>query len=782
MSSSRDPRRSAGTKRASEPRANGSGDAPRRSAAASGTATARARARSGATGEVDRAARARRTTTKAARGKAPAAKRAGTRAAPSGKSKASQPRRAKQPVAKRPTASTPTKARRASGAQAPVRKTTARKAATRKTTARKAPTRKAPTRKTPTRKTATRKTATRKTATRTGMKAAPTPIRSSASPRKRLVTLLVVMAIALGVIVVRLVDVQGIEGAHYEAMAEAQRVRTVSLAAERGSIFDRNGNDLALSVPQHTIYADPRVVRDPAKYASKLAPIVDVDRSDLRDRLAQPNTAFVYVARQVDDKTAARVAKLALPGVGSVPESKRFYPGGSLAGPVMGFVGTDNVGLSGLEQGYNKVLRGKPGKVVSEEDPNGRAIPATQRVDDPALRGGDLVLTLDQPLQYEVEKQLTAQVAHTNARGGIAIIADVKTGDVLAMASVDGAHGSRPARPTPATESNRPLTTVYEPGSTAKVITVGGALEAGVVQPDTAFWVPWKKDIRDRTFEDAEQHPDASWTVRDIVRESSNVGVIQIAAKLGDKKLDFYQRAFGFGSKTAIKFPYQSAGLMKGLASYDETDMGSIPIGYTNAVTPMQMLNVFVTVANGGMSRPSRLVTATIGADGVRHDVPVQPGKRVVSETTAAALNEMLRGVVTAGTGELAQVSGYTVAGKTGTSRKPPYEPARYMASFAGFAPAESPRLAAIVVIDQPGSNNEEYFGGKVAAPLFSTIMRYALRHERVPPTGTVSPAASSPGPAVETSTTNKSGPARNPDAPAQVAAPPAGIVPKPVP
>jgi len=610
------------------------------------------------------------------------------------------------------------------------------------------------------------------------------PVRASASPRKRLVTLLVLMAIALGAIVVRLIDVQGIEGDHYEAMAEAQRVRTVSLPAERGSIFDRNGNDLALSVPQHTIYADPRLVKDPAAYASKLAPIVDVDRSELRKRLSLPDTAFVYVARQVDDKTAARVEKLDLAGIGEVPESKRFYPGDSLAAPVIGFVGIDNDGLSGLEQGYDDILRGTPGKVVSEEDPNGREIPATQRVDDEALRGGDLVLTLDQSLQFEVEKQLTAQVEDTNARGGIAIIADVTTGDVLAMATVDGAKGSKPAGPAAATQSNRPLTTVYEPGSTAKVITVGGALEEGVVEPETPFWVPWKMDIKDRTFKDAEQHDDASWTVRDIVRQSSNVGVIQIAAKLGDKKLDEYQRAFGFGTKTAIKFPWQSAGLMKDVWGYVPSDMGSIPIGYTNAVTPMQMLNVFTTVANGGVTLPSRLVAATIGSDGVRHDLPVKPGKRVISEETAAQLNDMLRGVVADdGTGKLAQVSGYTVAGKTGTSRKPPYEPTpRYMASFAGFAPAESPRLAAIVVIDQPGTSNEEYFGGKVAAPLFSTIMRYALRHQRVPPTGVVSAEATSPGPVAEASAPKRSGSSGNRATTGQFAAIPAGIVPKPVP
>ena len=297
--------------------------------------------------------------------------------------------------------------------------------------------------------------------------------------------------------------------------------------------------------------------------------------------------------------------------------------------------------------------------------------PATQRIDDPARRGGDLVLTLDQSLQYEVEKQLTAQVESAKARGGIAIVADVKTGDVLAMASVDGGDAQHHAQLAPATESNRPLTAVYEPGSTAKVVTVGAALEEGVVEPTTSFWVPDKLQISDRLFKDAEDHADASWTVNDIVRESSNIGVIKIAEKLGPEKLDHYQRAFGFGSKTAIDFPAESAGIMKNVDDYVPADMGSIPIGYTTAVTPMQMLDVFTTVANGGTTVPPRLVAATIDSDGERHEQPAPNGRRVVSEKTAEELNQMLRGVVTGGTGTQAQISGYTVAGKTGTSRKP---------------------------------------------------------------------------------------------------------------
>lgn len=594
------------------------------------------------------------------------------------------------------------------------------------------------------------------------------------------------MAVALVAIVVRLVDVQAIEGDHYEAMAMAQRVRSVSLPAERGSIFDRDGNELALSVPQQTVYADPRVIKDPARYARKLAPIVDEDTADLRDRLTQRDLEFVYVARTVDDAAAAKVKKLDLPGIGFLPESKRFYPGGSLAGSVLGYTGTDDKGLSGFEHKFNGVLRGKPGRLVAEEDPNGREIPATQRTADPAQRGGDLVLTLDQALQFEVEKQLIDGVNQANARGGIAIVADVKTGDVLAMASVVARGGGSGAKVAPSTDQNRPLTAVYEPGSTAKVVTVAGALENNAVEPATSLYVESKIQIADRVFKDAEYHEPESWSVAEIVRRSSNVGVIEIAARLGREQLDRYQRAFGFGTKTSIDFPAESAGIMKRPDEFVASDMGSVPIGYTTAVTPMQMLDVFTTIANGGVTQPPRLVAATIDANGVRHNRPHQRGRRVVSVQTAAEMNEMLRGVVReGGTGELANIDGYTVAGKTGTSRKPPYGTERYMASFAGFAPAEDPRLATIIVIDQPGTNNDQYYGGKVAAPLFKSIMTYALHLENIPPSGMLSSVAAKPGPAVvvrQPAPATPPTPAVATAPPAPVAVQPAGIVATPVP
>jgi cell division protein FtsI/penicillin-binding protein 2 len=531
----------------------------------------------------------------------------------------------------------------------------------------------------------------------------------------------------------RLVDLQARDRTHLNSLGLGQRVRTVTLAAERGSIFDRNGTDLALSVPQTTIVADPSVIRDPAAFASKLAPVVAVDRDELETKLSNRASRFAYVARKVDDATVARVKRLHLNGISYLPESKRFYPSGTLAAPVLGFVGTDDYGLGGLESRYEKTLRGHAGEARVERDPQGNDIPGGTRIVEPAQRGQDLVLTLDQSVQANTEHVLTQAVENAGAKGAMAIVADVTTGDILAMATVDGATGEQPAGPAPATQQNAPATVVYEPGSTNKVITMAGAIEDGLVTPDTVFDDIYQDvQVGDTVYEDVEDHP-STMSVRDILAQSSNVGTIKVAHMLGRERFDHYLHAFGFGQLTALRFPGEAHYGLLPLDQYNDTSMGSMPIGNGIAVSAIQMLDVYMTIANGGMTRPPRLVAATVDDDGERHDLPLVAPTRVVSPETAGAVTSMLEGVVEGGTGVSAQVTGYRVAGKTGTARKPPYEhpPYRYVASFVGFAPANAPRIAAIVVLDEPAGN---YFGGTVAAPAFAQIMQQALGAERVPP------------------------------------------------
>jgi cell division protein FtsI (penicillin-binding protein 3) len=552
----------------------------------------------------------------------------------------------------------------------------------------------------------------------------------------------VAIAVIFGVIALRLIDVQAASRSHYVQLGLDQRVQHVTVTPERGSIFDRNGSDLAVSVQLQTVWADPHVIKHPIEYAAKLAPIVNVPEPDLRARLSQSKLEFVYVARQVEPSVVAKIRALALPGIGFSPESKRFYPAGTLAAPVLGFVGLDNNGLGGLEVGDEKQLAGRPGTEIVERDPQGIALPGTTRTIKATRRGSDLVLTLDESIQYEAERALIDQVNATHAHGGIAITADVRTGDILAMASVDGptdpvpatattpAVPGQPALPATATEHNRPLTDVFEPGSTNKVVTIAAAIEAGLVKPDTVLDVPGTIHVYNTDYTDAEDHP-LQLSVADILRDSSNVGTILIARELGAQRFDTALRAFGYGKPTGLNFPGEAPGILLPLDQYNATSMASMPIGNGIAVTAMQMLDVYMTLANDGVARTPRLVDATIGADGTRHELPLGSEHRVLSSATARMMRQMLEAVVQTGTGTKAAIPGYTAGGKTGTARKPPYLPGQYVASFVGFAPAQNPRLATIVVLDTPG--NGQIYGGEISAPVFSRIMQSALSVERVP-------------------------------------------------
>jgi cell division protein FtsI (penicillin-binding protein 3) len=555
--------------------------------------------------------------------------------------------------------------------------------------------------------------------------------------RRRLTALSIALLLAFGVLSVRLVQLQALSGGEYEKLALAQRLDRVTLPAARGSIYDRDGRDLALSIDAPTAWANPRVVTDPKYYAAQLAPVVGVDEATLARRLGDRTRQFVYIARRLDDATAARVRALHLPGVAFIDEPDRQYPAGTLAAPLIGMVGTEGTGLGGLEHEYESVLAGKPGEVVSERDVQGREIPRTVRHQTPARRGTDLVLTIDEALQYRAERTLVDQVAASGAKGGMAVVLDVQSGDVLAMATALGRGPGQSARPAEKGDNNSPLTSVFEPGSTNKVITIATSIEDGLVTPGTWFNVAPTYTVGGHTYRDDDHPPgNARWTTADIVRESSNVGTIQIANKLGKERLDAALRAFGLGQKTALRFPGQTAGLLLPTDEYYATGLASAAIGYGVSVSAQQMLDVYATIANGGTTVPPRLVQATIDANGVEHAQPIARGARVVSNATAGAVTQMLTGVVSGGTGACAAIPGYTVAGKTGTSRKAldtgGYSD-KYMASFVGYAPAEAPRIATIVVLDEP----VQIYGGRAAAPAFAEITSFALQLLRVaPPAG----------------------------------------------
>ncbi|MBV9285736.1 MAG: penicillin-binding protein 2 [Acidimicrobiia bacterium] len=544
---------------------------------------------------------------------------------------------------------------------------------------------------------------------------------SAARLRRRIGLLVVVMALAFSAVVVRLVFVQGLSSAKYATFGAAQRLSTVTIPAERGSIFDRNHVELAMTIRQRTVWANPQLIRDPVADAHALAPVLHMDENALIDKLRSPG-GFVYLARKVDDPTADKVASLKIEGINLLEEPKRFEPSGDLAASVIGQVGLDNQGLSGLELKYENQLQGRPGEEVLEHDPSGKQIATGLKEIKKSARGRDLTLTVDRSMQYETERALAQQIVASNAKGGVAIVTDPRTGDILAMASLSAGQNGGPPVPSP---SNNAVTTVYEPGSVNKAVTISGALEEGIVQPADTITVPDHITIGTANIHDDENHPTGSWTITDIVANSSNVGTDMIAQRLGKTRIDQYLRAYGLGVKTALHFPGESAGLLLDPKNWSGASIATVPIGQGVAVTPLQMLEVYNTIANGGMYVAPRLVSGA----------PTPAPRRVVSKKTAEQITAMLTQVVARGTGKAAHIDGYTVAGKTGTARKVAdggkgYKEGAYIATFAGFVPAENPQLSAIVVLDEP----TPIYGGLVSAPAFAELARYGLRRFEIPP------------------------------------------------
>lgn len=580
--------------------------------------------------------------------------------------------------------------------------------------------------------------------------------------RLRAFVILVTITAAFLAIGARLVVIQGVDSARYAAVGASEWKHTVTLPAERGAILDRNGNELAMSIPQTTIYADPHQVNDPRAEAASLAPLLGVDESTLEDHLTR-DSSFVYLAHTVPDATASAVAKLDLAGIYSLKEPKRFYPAGQLASPLLGMVGTDGTGLGGLEYEYNSILTGKPGKSVEQIDPEGRQIAGGLDEYQAPMAGQDLVLSIDEPLQYEAEQALAQAIVAARAKGGIALLMDSKTGEILADAQLTmptagskqppavpvnipappdaGATVAAAPQPVEAPSASA-FTRVYEPGSVNKLITISAALQTGVIVPSDVFTIPNTYPVAGTTFHDAENHPTEHWTVTDILANSSNIGTIQIAQKLGKTNLLHYIHSYGLGSATDIHFPGESAGLLP--TYWSGTSIADVPIGQGIAVTAIQMIAAYNSIANGGVYVAPRLVDATIDAEGKEHRLATHPTHRVVSTTVASEMRTMLDEVVRVGTGKAANLDPYTVAGKTGTALVPSptggYEAGHYVASFVGFVPAEDPQITGMVVIDDTPD-----YGAAASAPTFATIARDALHELGIQPMPKLPPAPGVP-------------------------------------
>jgi cell division protein FtsI (penicillin-binding protein 3) len=564
------------------------------------------------------------------------------------------------------------------------------------------------------------------------------PRRRRINGRRRLLALLILSILAFLAISGRLVMLQVFDAGSLDQAAARQRLTVIDLPATRGRVFDRNLGDLALSVPARSVWADPRLVKDKQATAARLSRILGIRKAKLADRLAL-KSHFVYLARKIPKQTGDVIQRLRLPGVFVIGDVARRYPSGSIAAQVLGFVDAEGNGVAGIEQQYDGLLRGHEGKIQLERDPQGRAIPQGRRSLEPAVPGTDLVLTIDQQLQYVTEQALARAVREHKAKAGSVVVMSPRTGEVLAMANVPTFDPNRIARSKPDARKNRAIADVFEPGSTNKTITAAAALQHGVVTPRTETIVPDNLPLcPEKTFHDSHSHAPELMTFADIVAKSSNVGTIMAARDLGRDRLYQAELDFGYGRRSGVDLPGESPGILRAARDWYCTDLGTNAIGQGVAVTVLQMASVYATVANHGVLRSPTLLRGTVDARGQVAKADRRPGRRVLSASTAKTLSRILEGVVEeGGTGTAAALDEWRVAGKTGTARKPDpnrrgYLPGAYVGSFIGFAPAERPQVVVAVVIDQP---TRGYYGGSVAAPVFKEVTSTALRRLGVVPT-----------------------------------------------
>jgi cell division protein FtsI (penicillin-binding protein 3) len=510
------------------------------------------------------------------------------------------------------------------------------------------------------------------------------------------------------------------------AIASQQQLKKIVLPAPRGAILDRNGAELAVGKEERTVYATPYMLDDPKTAARRLAAVLRVKYRPLLKSLSDRESGFAYVARKADPRRADRTAALDLPGVGTYPEEKRTYPMRTVATQVVGVVGVDNTGLSGIEYLYDRELSGLAGSEVVVRDPAGRDLRVVKAAEP--RPGVPVRLTIDQAIQFTAEQVLATTVRQYRARAATAIVENPQTGEIYAMANVPLVDGNRFAAASNEDLRNRAVTTNYEPGSTFKSITVAGALQEGVVRPWTRFLVPSSLRVADRVINEAHTHPTQSFTVRRIIAESSNVGAVKLGQRLGPERLLRWIKAFGFGERTDVGLPAEEVGTVPPLRRWSGSTIGNVPMGQGVAVTPMQMAAAYSTLANGGVWVQPRLVLQ-VGDE----KMPPPRTRRVVSQKTARQVAAMLSDAVSVGTGTNARIPGYVVAGKTGTAQKAipgGYSKTRFVASFVGFVPARKPKLVVLVVVDEPSV----HYGGVVAAPAFEKIASFALQHLEIAP------------------------------------------------
>ena len=553
---------------------------------------------------------------------------------------------------------------------------------------------------------------------------------------------LAVMLTLLVLVIGKLAILQGVDGAAYANAAEQDRLRTYPIAALRGAVVDRDGNPFAYTVAASRVVADPQVVKNPGAVARALTALVDIPVPELTDRLSR-DSRYVVLATQVTPETTDAIEALELSGVSFEDDPVRLYPAGTVGGQVIGFVGREGAGLAGIEQTFQDDLAGTPGKRRVEVGSGGNPIPSGIDESTPATDGNSVTLTLDQDLQFVTEQRLGEACVDGATTRASAVVLDVKTGQVVAMASCPGYDPGKYGETDPELLGNPLISDVFEPGSVMKAVTMSAALEEGVAEPDTVLSVDGHIQAGDRVVTDAHDHAPIDWTVTGILAKSSNVGTIMLAREVGDEKLEHYLRAFGLGSTTGIELPGESAGILQDSEDWTASRAANVPIGQGVSVTTLQMASIYQAIANDGVRIEPRIVESVTAPDGRVADAPEPASTRVISSSTAEKMAYMLEAVVgPKGTAPLGQIEGFRVAGKTGTAQRANpecncYEGGGYVTTFVGFAPADDPQYVVAVDLERPTSAAE---GGQVAAPVFADIMRYALTADAIVPSGAPRP------------------------------------------
>jgi cell division protein FtsI (penicillin-binding protein 3) len=580
-------------------------------------------------------------------------------------------------------------------------------------------------------------------------------------PRTRILSLAFLILLGLGAVVGRLIQLQILQYSDYLARAHRQQERIVEVSPRRGVVYDRNLHELAMSIPADSCFAIPSEIANPSLVAGLLSGILRMEREEIETRLSTSKT-FVWIARKLPPAKVERIQALNLRGIYFQRESQRFYPKSRLAAHTLGYVDIDGRGLGGIEYEYDEKLRGKPVQMLVLADARHRWY---ERHGPDAGSASSLVLTLDENVQYIVEKALAAAIATTHAKAGAVLAQDPNTGELLALANWPTFDPNSAGAAPPEARMNRAVGALYEPGSKFKIVTVAAALEEGITNPGEVVDCQMGSIvIANHLIHD--HKPFGLLTVTQIVSDSSDVGAIKLGLRLGAPKFYDYIRAFGFGAPTGIELPGETRGLLRRLENWSAISIGGVSMGQEVGVTPVQLVSAVSAIANGGAVHPARIVrevrscgkdsrgfgTACATSAGNEAalvpasagSAPADSDRRAIRPETAATMRRMLEQVVLSGTGKRARLDGYTAAGKTGTAQKIDPATGRYstrdfIASFVGFAPVNSPALTVLVVLDSPVGG---HMGGDVAAPIFRQIMEQALSYLRVPPDVPVNPPA----------------------------------------